>query len=191
MWSVSRLTVPLVVVLLLLGAGCTTKTEIRPADPADLPTATAPSPHNDADTVYARALGVLHEQAVDLADLARGRETSAAVEELADQVRETRLRWMVSLDALRGTWGVEPPPSDYLGNPGEVSRRQLAQLHRLDGPEFEELWLARMVANYRSSVSLSRTELDVGLSVEGRQYATQVIADLEADLEALERHAEP
>jgi hypothetical protein len=48
-----------------------------------------------------------------------------------------------------------------------------------------------MVANYRSSISLSRTELDVGLSEAGRQYASQVMADLEADLEALERHAEP
>lgn len=187
----SRLTVPLVVVLLLLGAACTTKTEIRPADPADFPTATAPSPHNDADATYARALGVLHEQAIDLAGVARGKETSPAVEELADQVRETRLTWMVSLDALRGTWDVESPASDYLGNPGEVSRRQLAELNRLDRAEFDELWLARMVANYRSSISLSRTELDIGLSGEGRRYAAQVIAGLEADLEALERHAEP
>jgi uncharacterized protein (DUF305 family) len=187
---VSRLTAPLVVVLLLLGAGCTTKTEIRPADPADFPTATAPSPHNETDAAYARALGVLHEQAVDLAGLARGRETSAAVGDLAAQVQRTRLSWMVSLDALRGSWGVEPPASDYLGNPGEVSRRQLAQLNRLDGPELEARWLARMIANYRSSIALSRTELDLGVSEAGRQYATQVIADLEADLEALERLTE-
>ena len=182
MWSVSRPSAMVVVLLLLVCAGCTTKTEIRAADPGEFPTSREPSPHNDADATYARALGVLHDQAIELVGLARGRETSGAVDELADQVRDTRIRWMVSLDALRGTWGVEAPASDYLGNPGEVSRRQMAQLHGLDSPEFEDRWLERLVANYRSSIALSRTELDLGRSDEGREYARQVIEDLEADL---------
>lgn len=191
MWSVSRLTVPLVVVLLLLGAGCTTKAEIGPADPADFPTATAPpSPHNDADATYARALGVLHEQAIYLADLP-DEEEAAALGDLTALVRRTRIPWMTSLDVVRHRWGVEAPADEDYEIPGELTEQQVTELSALGGAEFEKRWLELMVANYRSSIALSEDELRRGLSVEGRQYAEQILDDLRADLEALERHAEP
>lgn len=179
------------VVLLLLGTGCTTKTEIRPADPADFPASRAPAPHNDTDVAYAHELTAMHEQAVDMARSARVKEVSASVGDLAARVERTRVSQLVGLDALRGTWDVERHASDFHGNPGELTERQLSELDALEGAEFEALWLARMVANYRGSVAMSRAELDLGLSLEGREYARQVIEGLEADLEALERHAEP
>lgn len=190
MESVSRLTVPLVVVLLLLGAGCTTKTEIRSGGTADFPTATAPSPHNEADATYAQALGVLHEQAIDLAGLP-DENVAATLSDLTARVRRTRIPWMTSLDVVRHRWGVERHEGGYHGIPGELTARQLAELSTLDGPDFEELWLERMVANYRGSIALSTDELRRGLNAEGRQYAEQILSDLRADLEALERHAEP
>ena len=175
--------------LLLLGAGCTTKTEIRTADTGERPTSRAPSPHNDTDTAYAHEMGTMHEQAVEMASMVGGKRVSTALGDLAAQVHRTRLSWMVSLDALRGSWGVERHASDFHGNPGELTPRQMSELHELEGSEFEELWLERMIGNYRTAIAMSRAELDLGLSVEGREHARQVVEDLEADLQALERHA--
>lgn len=185
----SRSVALLVVLPLLVGTGCTTRAEIRAADPADVPTSRHSSPHNGADVAYARDLGVLHEQAVALAGQAQGAEPSTAVAALADQVRSTRVRWMVPLDALRGTWGVERHADVFHGIPGELRPRQFEELSALEGAAFERLWLERLTANYRSSLALSEDELIRGLSPEGRQYAEQVIDDLAADLAALERRA--
>jgi uncharacterized protein (DUF305 family) len=177
------------VLLLLLGTGCTTKTEIRAADPAQFPTSREPSPHNHVDAAYARSLGVLHEQAVYLADLPDG-EVATTLRDLTDRVRRTRIPWMTSLDVVRHRWGVEPHEGELLGIPGELTAQQLAELSALEGAEFEERWLEQMIANYRSSLALSEDELLRGLNSEGRQYAEQILGDLRADLAALERHAE-
>ncbi|HSE08119.1 MAG TPA: DUF305 domain-containing protein [Nocardioidaceae bacterium] len=187
----SRPVALLVVLLVAVGSGCTTKAEIRTGELPDRPTATRSSPHNAADASYAQQLGFLHDQAFELAREAASREeVSPQLGDLADRVRETRVRGMVTLDVLRGTWGVDRLASDFDAVPGALTGRDVRQLRRLDGPAFERLWLERLTDNYEGSIALSQDLLDTGLSVEGQKYAQWLVVELQEDLEALERHAE-
>ncbi len=175
------------VLLLALGTGCTTKTEVRAGEMPAGPRSGPPLPHNATDEAYSHELFNMHQQAVDMADMVGGKEVSGTVRELAAEVGRSRIQQMQALAYLAQSWGIKPHTGDFHGNPGELTRVDLQDLSELDGPAFEDQWLARMTDNYRGSAAMSRAELDGGLSVEGRQYARDAIEALEAVLEELEQ----
>jgi uncharacterized protein (DUF305 family) len=188
----SRPSALLVVLLMLLVPGCTTRTELRQGSLSDLPSPRGPAPHSRADASYANELGDLHEQAVEMATMVdSGKPVSAAVRDLAARVSRTRLPAMVSLDALRGSWHVKRRRGEGPLVPGRMTDRQLTRLRALGGSELEGAWLDRMVRNYRGAVALSRSELERGSSPEARRYAAWVLDELEADLRALKALRRP
>jgi uncharacterized protein (DUF305 family) len=182
----------LVVVLLGLTAACTTGSDPAARDGASPAAASRTAEqrvgveHNATDVAFAHEVSAMHRQAVDMVTMLGNREVSPQVRELAAQIGRDRSDELASLGKLLRTWRVPPHGADFHGNPGELTMRQMADLYTLDGPEFEEQWIARMVANHRGAVAMSRAELDRGLNIAARELARQLAETQAAQAAALE-----
>jgi uncharacterized protein (DUF305 family) len=190
--GVLRPVAALVVVLLGLTAACTTRSEVAAPDTASAGGAlrTAEQPigveHNETDVAYAHEISAMHRQAVDMVAMLGNREVPPQVRELAAQIGQDRSDELVRLGKLLRTWRVPPHGADYHGNPGELTMREMADLYALEGAEFEEQWVARIVANHRGAVAMSRAELEHGLNAAARDLARQLAETQAAQAAALE-----
>jgi uncharacterized protein (DUF305 family) len=170
----------LVVLLLGLTAACTTRSEVSAPDATSVAGASRTAEqkvgleHNATDVAYAHEISAMHRQAVDMVTMLGNREVSPEVRGLAAEIARDRSAELAQLGKLLQAWRVPPHGADYHGNPGELTMREMADLYALDGPTLEEQWLARMIANHRGAVAMSRAELDHGLNVAARELARQL-----------------
>jgi uncharacterized protein (DUF305 family) len=189
---VHRPAAALVVLLLGLTAACTTRPELVPRESTSTSGASRTAEqrvgleHNETDVAYAHEVSAMHRQAVDMVTMLGNREVSPQVRELAAEIARDRSEELVALGKLLRAWRVPPHGADYHGNPGELTMREMADLYALEGPEFEEQWVARMVANHRGAVAMSRAELDRGLNVAARELARRLAETQAAQAAALE-----
>jgi uncharacterized protein (DUF305 family) len=180
------------VLLLGLTAACTTRPEtgaresMSPAGASRAAEQRVGVEHNETDVAFAHEISAMHRQAVDMVTMLGNREVSPPVRELAAEIARDRSEELVALGKLLRTWRVTPHGADYHGNPGELTMGEMADLYALEGPEFEQQWIARMVANHRGAVAMSRAELDHGLNVAARELARRLAEDQEAQAAALE-----
>jgi uncharacterized protein (DUF305 family) len=142
--------------------------------------------HNETDIAYAHEISAMHRQAVDMVTMLGNREVSPELRELAAEIARDRSAELAQLGKLLRAWRVAPHGADYHGNPGELTMREMADLYALDGPDFEEQWIARMVANHRGAVAMSRAEVDRGLNVGARELARRLAETQAAQAAALE-----
>lgn len=176
-----------VVLLLLLAAGCTTKAELSATEPSDATAEPSVSlDHNPTDSTYVHELSAMHWQAVDLVTMVGTKDVSVEVADLAVSIGRSRTSELEELERMLRAWNEQPPQGDFHGNPGELTMRQMSELYELDGAAFEELWLERMVGNHRGAVAMSRAEVDHGLNLEARELARRLVRTQGAQLEALE-----
>jgi len=181
----------LVVVLLLLGPGCTTKTELSTAKGADVgapstASARVGAERNETDEAYVHELSAMHHQAISMSVMVANKQVPVALRDLAAEIGESRSAELRELTRVLARWDVKPHGADFHGNPGELTPRELSDLYGLDGARFEEQWLTRMVANHRTAVAMSQAELDRGLNLALRELARRMVRVQGEQLDALE-----
>lgn len=179
-------------IILGLTAACTTRSEVvaRDTTPVGGASRTAEQKvgveHNETDVAYAHEVSAMHRQAVEMVTMLGNREVSPQVRELAAEIARDRSDDLVALGRLLRAWRVPPHGADFHGNPGELTMREMADLYALEGPEFEQQWVAKMVANHRGAVAMSRAEVDRGLNVAARELARRLAETQAAQAAALE-----
>lgn len=143
-----------------------------------------------ADVAFLAAMVVHHEQAVELADLAASR---ADDEELADLASRMGVTQAAEADAMR-SWLAKRPADDAATDHGhdavmrgEISRSTLDRAAELDGPAFDELFLAAMVPHHRGAVDMAEARLaeagDPAVARWARAIATAQSLEIERMLE--------
>jgi uncharacterized protein (DUF305 family) len=143
-----------------------------------------------ADVAFLAAMVVHHEQAVELADLAASR---ADDEELADLASRMRVTQAAEADAMR-SWLAKRSADDAATDHGhdavmrgEISRSTLDRAAELDGPAFDELFLAAMVPHHRGAVDMAEARLaeagDPAVARWARAIATAQSLEIERMLE--------
>jgi uncharacterized protein (DUF305 family) len=144
-----------------------------------------------ADVDFVAAMVVHHEQAVELARLADGR---AADEELADLASRMQAAQAAEADAMRSWLGKRQSggtgATDHghdVGMRGEISRSTLDRAAEIDGPAFDALFLAAMVAHHRGAVQMAEARLgragDPGVARWARAIATAQSLEIDRMLE--------
>jgi uncharacterized protein (DUF305 family) len=158
--------------------------------PDDRGAATSAEEATAADVAFLAAMVVHHEQAVELADLAASR---ADDEELADLASRMRVTQAAEADAMR-SWLAKRPADDAATGHGhdavmrgEISRSTLDRAAELDGPAFDELFLAAMVPHHRGAVDMAEARLaeagDPAVARWARAIATAQSLEIERMLE--------
>lgn len=187
MWGMSRPAALLVVLLLL--AGCTTETRLEVDEAPALGGASGTTPdegvgagavegadeHNDHDEAFVRGGWRLHRQAIQMAWLAENKRVSPAVRVVARKVRETRFEESKGYVDLSAVWmlGILSWRRDVL--PGELTKRQMSTLERLDGRAFDRRWVASMTANRKGAEALCRAEVEHGRSISAQELARRFL----------------
>lgn len=201
--AVTALTLP--VVLVACGADTTqtspqtgTQPEAATSAPAG---AQVSADHNDADVRFAQMMIPHHQQAVEMADIATDRATSAEVKDLAAQIRSAQDPEIATMTGFLQTWGAEiPEPApmggmdhgnmtgmDHSGMPGMMTPEQMEQLRNASGATFDTMFLQMMVAHHEGAVSDAQRELAEGTNPEAKTLATQIIDSQSAEITRMQQ----
>jgi len=144
----------------------------------------------DADVAFVAAMIAHHEQAVELTSLAPGRASDAELAELAGRMHVVQA---AEADAMRAWLERRRTRDRGLGHDhalamaGEISRSTIDRAEALDGPAFDELFLASMVPHHRGAVEMAETRLaehgDPAVARWARSIATAQALEIDRLLE--------
>jgi uncharacterized protein (DUF305 family) len=158
--------------------GSMTTTGTGPATaPAGDSAATA---HNQADVTFASSMVPHHEQAVEMADVALTRASSAEVKELATSIKAAQGPEITTMTGWLTAWGGAPMASgDHdmggMGMDGMMSAQQVSGLKDASGAAFDRMWLQLMVKHHEGAVAMAKTQLSQGQSRDAKALAQAVI----------------
>jgi uncharacterized protein (DUF305 family) len=138
--------------------------------------------HNAADVEFVQGMIPHHEQAVMMADMAEGRAESDEVKDLAERIKgaqdpeiEQMRRWLQEWD--------QPEASDGHGMAsGMMSDRHMADMRRMSGADFDEMFLEAMIEHHRGAIEMAQAVLDDGEHEGVAELARAVIEAQEAEI---------
>lgn len=183
----------------LLLAGCGDSSD-HPAGGAhgSTPSATASfgpaasGPHNAADVTFATDMLPHHAQAVEMSDLALGRDTDARVQALARQIKAAQAPEIAAMSGWLTGWGAPVPElamtgmtghgAEATGMNGMMSADAMTALDGAKGTDFARLYLSGMVEHHRGAVAMAETELTAGTNPEATQLAQSIIDSQNAEI---------
>lgn len=152
--------------------------------------------HNDQDIAFATGMIPHHQQAIDMAELAADRATSAGVKDLAARIRDAQGPEIQQLTGLLERWGAPTaqtvPGTDHGGmdhggpsGEGMMTDEELARLEVATGAEFDRTWVRLMIRHHEGAVAMARTERERGANTEAKDLATRIIDAQEAEITQL------
>lgn len=131
------------------------------------------------DVRFAQMMIPHHEQAVEMAELALQKDTSARVRQLAEQIRAAQDPEIATMTRWLEQWGA-PMTSDQghagHGGGGMMSEEDLEELSAADGRSFETMWLEMMVEHHEGAVVMAQDVLETTASPEVKALAQAVVA---------------
>ncbi|MFC0626341.1 DUF305 domain-containing protein [Kribbella deserti] len=162
------------------------------------PSATTPTAsvaaHNAADVKFATDMIPHHQQAIEMAELANGKATAAAVKELAAAIKAAQDPEIRQLSGWLTAWG-EPVPTpgghdghDMSGSmPGMMTAQEMADLGKASGAAFDRMWLQLMIKHHRGAVVMAKTEQTSGQDAAAIALAKKIEADQNREIAAMQR----
>ena len=130
------------------------------------------------DVRFAQMMIPHHEQAVEMAELALQKDTSARVRQLAEQIRAAQDPEIATMTRWLEQWGA-PMTSDQghagHGGGGMMSEEDLEELSAADGRSFETMWLEMMVEHHEGAVVMAQDVLETTASPEVKALAQAVV----------------
>jgi uncharacterized protein (DUF305 family) len=159
------------------------------------------SEHNDADVRFAQTMIPHHQQAVEMADMATERATSAEVKDLATQIRSAQDPEIATMTGFLQTWGAEVPATgalsgmdhgnmtgmDQSGMPGMMTPEQMQQLGGATGASFDTMFLQMMISHHQGAVTDAQRELTEGTNPEAKALASQIIEGQTAEITRMQQ----
>jgi len=129
---------------------------------------------NNADVTFAQAMTPHHQQAVEMPDMALKQGKNAKVLDLAKRIKAAQDPEIVKLQGWLKKWGGSPSTGDSgssmhdsgssmhgsmtMGE-GMMSAKDMAQLSKATGAEFDKMFLAMMIGHHQGAVTMAKTEL--------------------------------
>jgi uncharacterized protein (DUF305 family) len=165
------------VAAVLLVAGCGSQDEPESASGGDdKPAAT--EEHNAADVVFAQGMIPHHEQAVEMAKMARTSAESAEVKQLATAIAGAQTPEIETMSGWLGDWGEEVPSladmTEHAGHAGMMSAEDMTALQGAKGAAFDRMFLEMMIQHHEGAVEMARTEQDKGRFTAAKELAADI-----------------
>lgn len=148
--------------------------------------------HNGADVTFATAMIPHHQQAIEMADMARAQALDPQVTELAEQIKDAQQPEIDQLTAWLTDWD-EPVPSDSAGEhsghdmSGMMSAEDMEMLQQASGAEFDTMWLEMMIEHHKGAVEMAQTEQSEGAYPDAIEMAEQIITSQQEEIDQMEQ----
>lgn len=176
--------------------GTATVTQPATAPAGGSPAApSATEQHNDADVRFVSMMIPHHQGAIEMADLALARASSAEVKKLAAAIKAAQGPEIEQLQGWLDDWGMPAaatsaaapmsgmdhagmaPGSMEAGGMGEMagmSRADMDKLKSASGAEFDKLFLTQMIAHHQGAIDMSDAVLANGSNPQVKALAQQI-----------------
>lgn len=184
------------------GNGGTEGADGSAASTAGSPSATA---HNAQDVAFAQGMIPHHRQALEMAELAAGRASSARVKDLAARIEKAQAPEIRTMTGWLTSWGEQVPGTGtgHSGTkgtkgtkgmkgmkgmegmsrmPGTMGDDDMAALRKATGKDFDTRFLSLMVAHHQGAVEMARAERDKGRYGPARTLADAVVTAQTAEI---------
>ncbi|MFJ1747728.1 DUF305 domain-containing protein [Streptomyces sp. NPDC088116] len=157
-----------------------------PSASASAPASGSASRHDAADVSFAKGMIPHHRQAVEMADLAAGRASSAEVKALASEIKKAQDPEIKTLSGWLTAWGEDVPAkgADHSGHAmaGMMSGDDMSGLEKASGKAFDTAFLDLMVEHHEGAVAMARTEQAEGAHQGAKDMADDIIASQTAEI---------
>ncbi len=144
------------------------------------------SPHNTADVTFAAGMVPHHAQAIEMADLALTKASSAQVKSLAERIKAAQDPEITVMSSWLKGWGQPVPTTgsdgmdgmagmDHGEADGMMTDQEMADLGDASGTAFDRLWLQQMTKHHEGAVAMAKVELSDGAYPAAKALAQSVI----------------
>jgi uncharacterized protein (DUF305 family) len=166
----------------LLLSGCAANSD---ADAADANTAAAPE-FNKADVTFVQGMIPHHRQAIAMAQLAQGRASDPAVEQLAQKIEAAQSPEIRMMQGWLRSWN--KPMNRNLddgsvsmghggstkGMSGMMPISDMRQLRSVKGAAFDEAFLSMMITHHKGAIRMAHTEEQQGTNPQAVGLAKKI-----------------
>jgi uncharacterized protein (DUF305 family) len=155
---------------------------------------------NDADVTFAQSMIPHHEQAVEMAKMAKMHASTAEVKRFASKVEAAQ---GPEIDTMKGwlkDWGEEAPAESDSGMdqdmgdmgqgkdmPGMMSDEHMKKLEAATGANFDRMFLTMMIEHHTGAIEMAKTEQADGQNPDAVALAKKIETDQTAELTQMKK----
>ena len=161
------------------------------APSSGVPSAGASNPgsvaKNPADIMFVVMMIPHHEQAVEMSDLLLAKSgVDADVRKLGEQIKAAQQPEIDQMKGWLADWGIDDShmgSMDHAGHmDGMLSKKQLAELQKADGPTGQKLYLEGMVEHHQGAIDMANNVLGVGQDPDVKKLAETIVVSQQAEI---------
>ncbi|MDN4175821.1 DUF305 domain-containing protein [Nocardioides sp. SOB77] len=152
---------------------------------------------NDADVSFAQNMIVHHQQALDMTDLAEGRDLDPEFQQLVDDIRTAQEPEIETMTSWLESWGEDVPESGMSGMDhggmdmgdsmgGMMTEEDMSSLDAAEGDEFRTMFLEMMIGHHKGAIDMAKTEQANGSNAEAVALADDIVSAQEAEVAKME-----
>ncbi|MGW2717191.1 DUF305 domain-containing protein [Streptomyces sp. NPDC001492] len=145
--------------------------------------------HNAQDVSFAQGMIPHHQQALEMAKLAAGRASSAKVKDLAARIEKAQDPEIRTMSGWLKSWGQSVPSampgmdhSAHSGMAGMMDSKDMDQLEKASGTEFDTMFLTMMIEHHKGAVQMAGTEKSKGAYAPATTMADAIITGQTAEI---------
>ncbi|MGW4233622.1 DUF305 domain-containing protein [Streptomyces sp. NPDC004980] len=150
--------------------------------------------HNAQDVAFAEEMIQHHRQAVEMADLADERASSAETKDLAKKIKGAQDPEIKIMSGWLTSWG-EEVPADMSGQghdmahgmPGMMTEEDMDELMNAKGAEFDKMFAEMMIKHHEGAIEMATTEKAEGKYGPALKLADEVIKAQTAEIEQMNK----
>jgi uncharacterized protein (DUF305 family) len=143
---------------------------------------TAAAKVDPADVMFAQGMVPHHQQAIEMADLALTRASSADVKALATKIKAAQDPEIATMNGWLGQWGAPTGAADMNGmagmdhgSDGMMSQADMTKLSQASGSTFDRMWLTMMVAHHQGALTMAKDVLTTTRDARVRALAKSIV----------------
>ncbi|MEV0172676.1 DUF305 domain-containing protein [Streptomyces sp. NPDC050803] len=153
--------------------------------------------HNDQDVSFAQDMIPHHQQAVQMAKMAKNQASSAEVKDLASRIEKAQDPEIETMSGWLESWGEDVPSGmpgmdhsgghgdDSSGMPGMMDTEDMDKLMEASGAGFDTMFLTMMIDHHEGAVEMAGTEQDKGQYGPAKELAGDIITAQNAEIEEM------
>jgi uncharacterized protein (DUF305 family) len=147
--------------------------------------------HNSADVKFAQMMIPHHEQAIEMAGMARTRAESDEVKEVAAAIEGAQDPEIKQMRGWLKAWGEEESSSD-MGHemPGIMDEETMTGLENAQGAEFDRKFLESMIEHHEGAIEMAKDEQADGKYTPAIAMADDIIKGQSAEIAQMRKMLE-
>jgi len=157
---------------------------------------------NDADVTFTQSMIPHHEQAVQMAKMAKMHASTPEVKNLADKIEVAQGPEIATMKGWLKDWAKDESGSvggmdhdsggmDRGAMPGMMSDEDMSRLGVATGAGFDQMFLTMMIDHHTGAIEMAKTEQSKGKNADAKALAKKIEADQTAEITQMKKLLSP